>query len=314
MIEQVFAQDPIYEIVIAHPRGNEGTVTVRSVPSVSGSEYRGFLRNKTGLKGTLDFRPNGDIWARITECLTNPSVEGYYCALKYSGKVFATYKLENSPTPTGRPPLYFVKHDYEIGFTRAPRNAPEVHYLDHYTKLTKPWQLFWWNLNRPAGVSDAETKRQFKKYTANDAFITDQKGSDTRADYINGTNLDKEPIEIKCLFCGGNVITGDEVFEGGKWWLYPKFIDAFKDPTIYAGMTNESHPWFIHRATNIGNDLPDGTRRVNPMGWFSGRNTGIPDYYIFVGNPNKLTRYPLNWLFKLGVDEAIPNTYNPNMI
>lgn len=304
----------LYEAVIIHPKGR--TVTVRALPAVGNSDYRGELRSGTKLTATLDFRDNGDVWARIVTCEVNPSTEGYYCALHYRGVRFANWykKVEH---PTGeRPPLYFILPDYEINFPRSPRNAPQVHYLDHYTKLTKEWQFAWWGWNRPAGYSDAETKRQFKKYTANNAFITDYKGSDTHADYVNKSNLDRPPMEIKALFCGMNVVTGADDGE----WLYPEYMDAFRDPykeyngVRYADFTSESHPWFIHQANVIGNDIPNtNTRRVNPFVNFDGRNTGIPVYFPFMGNKQKFTRYPLAWVRKLGADEPIPSPYNPEM-
>jgi hypothetical protein len=211
-----------------------------------------------------------------------------------------------------RPPLYFIRHDWEIGdFERSPRNAPEVHYLDHYTRLTYAWQFFWYGLNQPVGYAEAELKRAWLGYTNGKSFITDYKGSDTHTDYVTPSIRD-EDMQIKCLFCGGNVVTGKEVKDDkGKWWLYPHFLNAFDGPPT--GMTYQSHPWFIHHATNIAGDLPDGTRQVNPFTMLGGRNTGIPIYYPFMGNPNKLTRYPLEWLRKLGANEPIPSPYNPPM-
>jgi len=300
--------NPIYEVVINHPDGNTGTVTVRSLPSVAGSEWRGVLRNKQFFKATVETKTDGNVWARITECLSNPSVEGYYCALKYGKDTFATWKL--APPPTDRPPLYLILADWYLpnGFPRNPKNAPQVHYLGHYSKLTKPWQTFWYNLNRPVGFTNAETRAAFAKYTNNKAFITDLKGSDTNADYINGTNLNKGPMEIKCLFCGLNVVTGSDDGE----WLYPTALNATEPPPV--GMSYETHPWFIHHANIIANVLPDGSRRVNPFVNFGGRDTGIGVLYPFMRMLNQAIKYPMAWVRKLESDEPVPNPYWPAMI
>lgn len=211
-----------------------------------------------------------------------------------------------------RDDLYFLLHDYDIpgGFIRSPRNAPEVHFFDHFTKLYEPWQRFFYGLNNPSGFGESHWKAKFAGYTSSDAFITDYHGSDDFADYINKTNLDKEPMSIKCLACGGNVVSG---VMGDDEWFYPNYLDAFKAPPF--GITYQTHPQFIHVATNISNDIPNtnGQRYVNPFIDFGGRSTGIPVYYPFMGNLNKTVRYPKAWVRKVLKSEPIPNPYNPPM-
>lgn len=224
-----------------------------------------------------------------------------------------TYSLRTAPP--ARPPLWVGLHDFEIpgGFDRSLQNCPEVHYLDHYTTLTEPWQWFWYGQNKPSGFGESEWKRQFGKYTADDAFITDYHGSTTSADYVNGTNLDKDPMKIKLLYTGGNVMTGRlATFPDGEF-LIPSYLNAFAPPPV--GMTRLTHPWYIHEATNISNFLPGSTtqRFVNPFVNFGGRNTGIGVNYPFMGNPEKLARIPVAWLRKLAPDEPIPSPYNPPM-
>lgn len=222
------------------------------------------------------------------------------------------YKIFEPPT---RPQLYFIKHDWEIGgFLRSPSNAPEVHELGHYTRLTKDWQFFWYRLNNPVGFTEAKWKQAWKSYTAGGpvetpAFITDDRGSDTRTDYVSGV-MRNEDMEIECLFCGGNVITGREWKDSkGVWWLTPEYLDAFNPPPV--GMTYETHPWFIHHAVNVAGKV--GFQKANPFPQFGGRNTGLPIYHPFMGNKNKLTMYRLDWLRKLSQDEPIPNPYQPAM-
>lgn len=309
MLTSLIPSEQIYTVQIAHPKGNTGLVSVRALPVVAPNDRRGTLRNKQFFKATLIERENGEVWAKIVECLSDPSVEGYYCALRYGGKTFAAWR-ELVEHPIERPPLYLILPDWYLpdGFPRNPKNAPQVHYLGHYSKLTKPWQEFWWNLNRPVGFTDAQTKLAFKKYTGNKAFITDYKGSEQNADYINRTNLQAGPMEIKSLFCGLNVVTGTDDGE----WLYPAALNATESPPV--GTSYETHPWYIHHANIISNDLPDGTRRVNPFLNFGGRDTGIGVLYPFMKMPNKFIRYPTAWVRRLEADEPIPSPYWPEMI
>ncbi len=288
--------------------------TVQSITRVFGADGKQALESKIG-----DKVQGNNLFVDDKTVLTAYIRNGVVQNIKYPAYIAKTAVVWDSivdtpppppPIPTDRPQLYFIKHDWELQGWRGrnPYKAPEVHYLDHYTKLTPAWQNFWFNLNRPSEFSDSYNKTQFAKYTASNAFITDYKGSDLLADYINGTNLDKPPMEIKCLFCGGNVVTG---FDDGIY-LYPSFLNGMDNPP--APITYKTHPWFIHQATIISIDLPDGKRQINPFVNFGGRNTGIPVYHPFMGNPQKLVKYPLHWVRKLGADEAIPNPYNPSMV
>jgi hypothetical protein len=200
-------------------------------------------------------------------------------------------------------------------------NAPQVHFLDHYTDLTEPWQRFWYGQNRPSGFSEDYCKIQYAKYTASDSFITDYHGSDVAADYINGTNLDKEAMKIKLLYCGGNPMTGKVGRIVGTEWVNDEnggflrlsYLNAFTTPPV--GVTRQSHPWYIHEATIISSAIPGTAERfVNPFVNFGGRNTGIGVNYPFMGNPSKIAVIPLAWLRKLAQDEPIPSPYNPPMV
>jgi hypothetical protein len=218
-----------------------------------------------------------------------------------------------------RPPLWVGLHDFEIpgGYDRSLPNCPEVHFLDHYTNLTEPWQWFFYGQNKPSGFTETYNKIQFAKYTQDDAFITDYHGSGTSADYVNETNLDKDPIKIKCLWTGGNAMTGTIDSQDPQWFL-PSYLDAFAPPPV--GMTRQTHPWYIHEATIISNNLPGGgvfpggvERLVNPFVNFGGRNTGIGVNYPFMGNRNRVARIHVSMLRKLAPNEPIPSPYNPPM-
>ena len=197
--------------------------------------------------------------------------------------------------------LWRVKHFHEIG--RNLYKRPEVFFLtpNHFSILTDPCEYFWYDLNggRPADP----TARAWRGYTNGKAFITDTQGTERYRDVISGNNLKKESPRIKCLVCGGNVVTGEVVGKNliVKTLRGPKNKQEQVSPPW--GMTYENTPWLIHQATNRQNgDV------VNPFGHFGGRNTGKPVYYPLVGwKPVKL---PLAWLEE--VDE-IPNPYNPPM-
>lgn len=116
-----FTTPELYEVEIIHPLGL--TVTVRSLPSVKGSEYRGFLRTGWTVKSTLDVRDSGEVWARIVESEDAPETEGYYFALVYPNlvgklKVFGEWDLitDTPPEQLGEFPRYSVVEDWKSPF------------------------------------------------------------------------------------------------------------------------------------------------------------------------------------------------------
>jgi hypothetical protein len=57
-----------------------------------------------------------------------------------------------------------------------------------------------------SGMSYATAKFDWKQFTSDGRCFTNGAGSDTRADYVNGTNILAGPMEWETLVCGGNTV------------------------------------------------------------------------------------------------------------
>lgn len=150
------------------------------------------------------------------------------------------------------PPLWKIKSDGELGIIRAidgvPALLPSVHQLspNHYTPLTRAWQLFWWKQN-PLMSTEKMTAvlKNNVCYTNGQGFGIE---GDPRQNWIlnedierkqDGTYINGLP-KMEALVLGGNVVTGTP--DGDKFW--PLTLDGTKAPP--AGITYQSHPWLIH--------------------------------------------------------------------
>lgn len=201
--------------------------------------------------------------------------------------------------------LYRVKHWYEIDKKLFKR--PEVTFLlpNQFSLLTEAYQWWWYSLNGGRAVDP--TAQKWRGYTNGRAFITDNKGTETYRDVISGRNLKKAYPKIKRLVCGGNVVTGTVLGKNLviKTLRAPRNLKDIVNPPW--GLTYETHPWYIHHATNRATgDV------VNPFTQLGGRNTGVPVLYPLVGwgNPAKM---PLSLLERIEAGQEIPNPYNPPM-
>ena len=65
-----------------------------------------------------------------------------------------------------------------------------------------------------SGMSYAAGKADWKQFTSDGRCFTNGAGSDTRADYVNGTNILAGPMEWETLVCAGNYVEviGDPVY------------------------------------------------------------------------------------------------------
>lgn len=206
---ETFTTQDLYEVEIRHPLGL--TVTVRSVPAVKGSEYRGFLRSGWTVKATIDQRENGEIWARIVESIDAPDTEGYYFALVYPNtlgtlKVFGEYNLapEGPAEEPAQFPRHYVKPDWETvrwGFKVRPtvsKGTPAIMPTSStennwpqtdFCRFPLKWQNFWKDLlcMRKYGKVFTQLTRdqknyitgKFKDLAAGNKFMTNKHGIET---------------------------------------------------------------------------------------------------------------------------------------
>lgn len=75
--------------------------------------------------------------------------------------------------------------------------------------LTRDLQEYWYGelCKRNPNMSEAARKTGWKSLTRGWGAVTNKFGSEGYADYINGTNLDKEPMRLEPIVMGGTILT-----------------------------------------------------------------------------------------------------------
>lgn len=253
------------------------------------------------------------VWAKLSD--------NRWVALEYNDQIFGEYSLVGSQG--GNNTIYgFVKHDYQLyGVSRPERNnappnimgLPEVHKLVDAgrIKLTKSLQYFWFGLLKKSAsdiMSDIELKIAWRSLTHGGRAFTNGAGSNTHADYISNKNLNKTPMLMEPIICGGALVK--IIGEGRKYGEDCWKIETINSNSVDLNITYETHPYFIYCATNsTRNILPNGTRKTEQFWQLEGRNVYVP---IMTKNSN------FNWIQKYKVEtidwsigQMPPNPYNP---
>ncbi len=229
-----------------------------------------------------------------------------------------------------RPPyLAYVLTNYErLGLSRPTQlnkplgsalGLPDTCKLQDstYVELTEELQWYWFDLlkqNAPSYFTDDDLKLAWRKLTRDDQAFTNFAGSDTRADYINGTNLDKEPMGYEPIITGGNVVwLTDLNLRDIKGELYYKLycIDSTKPLPSINEVNNALTCWLVFSATTSKRLVDLNTKTIlredleEPFWWLDGNNVPVP----LLGNSG--TNYiPKNRVRILGNDEEIPSPYH----
>ncbi|MDP1715131.1 MAG: hypothetical protein Q8L41_10345 [Anaerolineales bacterium] len=104
---------------------------------------------------------------------------------------------------------------------------------------------------RIPGTSEAEAKKSWGSLTSGSGmsarFYTDFAGSDTHADYVNGNNLDKEPMKGKPLVTGGTIlkIIGERRVAGTNCHV----VEAINPTGNYRQYNPRDHWWLFFYPT-----------------------------------------------------------------
>jgi len=196
------------------------------------------------------------------------------------------------PEPVIEPlvPLYRVLHDPEMGDVRDPaRSLPEVFsfFDNHYTPLTKEWQLFWKALN------PSLTKKQWTALLGYERAFTNGNGfgkiGDPRANFVLGEDLREELPKMEALVCGGALLTG--IVSGG--WLLVHTLNGLDAPPALDTLK----PWEYFHATTV---RPNGTIGSFPIDDFGPEIVPLLTY--------RPVRYPL-WKLQRWTGPGLPNPY-----
>lgn len=101
-----------------------------------------------------------------------------------------------------------------------------------------------------AGLSpeSIEAKNSWRSIMTGFRFITNFAGSETHADFINGANLDNDPMQLQPMGTGGTVlkILGEAKIKGVDCWK----VEAINDKEDFTRFTPLRHPHLFFRPTN----------------------------------------------------------------
>lgn len=161
--------------------------------------------------------------------------------------------------------------------------------------LRESWQWFAFSVFEayaaPTGFSLSTLKQKWADFMHGAKFITNGFGSETNADYINGTNLDKEPMKQETILtCGTMVIlTGENRTISKTPSTGFLMLDrSFEPPSLSEIMSHPARDMFICRATvcrpertyganfPVHTMAPNGPHLVNPFPHFNGAGMGVP--------------------------------------
>jgi len=117
-----------------------------------------------------------------------------------------------------------------------------------FISLFKELQLWMHELcrSRVPSMSDAQAKKEWQGLMWGGRMITDHAGSDTHADYVNGTNLDQDDMKLKPMVTGGAIlkIKGEIRLFGVDCWI----VEAM-NPLTYFNYNPIEHWWLFFYPT-----------------------------------------------------------------
>lgn len=147
---------------------------------------------------------------------------------------------------------YHVSRPTRNGATRQFKGLPAVarFQVDTFVEMNRDIQLWMHGLcvARVPGIPALEARNDWAGLMRDDRFITNRFGSTTCADYINGTNLNKEDMKLQPSACGGAIlkITGEDEVGGEDCWEF-EAIDCMEN---YRQFNPKDHWWLFYEPNN----------------------------------------------------------------
>lgn len=145
-----------------------------------------------------------------------------------------------------------INTDGSLRYPGAPEMIPA--YSGNMNHLNRTWQFFCYNLliwsRYRLYDNSALTSTQKEQAVADFNYLyggglawCNGAGSKTNANYIAGTNLDKEDIKMEALTCGGKVLDViDTVSHGGEEYLQCRALDITRNPPDLKNVNPGTHP------------------------------------------------------------------------
>lgn len=187
-------------------------------------------------------------------------------------------------------------------------------------------QLWWHGLcrERIPGTSDAEAKASWRSLTSGGGegggegrFMTDFAGTDTRADYINGVNLDKGVAKAKPMVCGGAIlkIIGERTVGGTDCHV----VDAIDPIGNYRQFNPRVHFWLFFYPT-ISRREPMFDAKGQFIGFLEYLSVPFPQYknkalapvFGVAGRPNNFI--PKDRVRLLDINQPLPSPFRNSTV
>ena len=297
----------IYNVIIQHPNGSLGTVTIRDDDHITGNEV-GRLRNGDKFQATLDFRDNGEVWATFVGDLNK------HAALKYGTKIFAFWSLAGEPAKFARllhcsqtsVTQYRTYMNWRFGNNKPGFGDPSCFKYpflrETYLRPTLEMEKWWFGLLQQASqnsMTPAQLEVAWKNLVNPKKAFTNNRDLEVWGYRINGKQMRMEPI-----ICTGATVKlrGGQFLKDGIYWQSFEVIDMLKKD--WRTMTLDSHWWLIQAATNSlnvpGGEIIDpfpkmaGNRMTPYFLWGLGVDTGYLPAAWFQPLPDDLVKraYP----------------------
>jgi hypothetical protein len=187
-----------------------------------------------------------------------------------------------------------------------PETVPLLNKKEQFFKLSKDWQFWWLDLLRLASGSaftEVELKRRWRSLTANYRAFTDFHAVENGyCDYVLGLNLGSEPIAIKSLTTGGNMV---KVLGVNGTLLNIECLNFSQTPPAIEDIWQKK-PWMYQWASQESVlKLANSTYQVFPFPQLSPYGTPVP-----VGSLTGVQIIEKSYCKKL-VNGKTYNIYNP---
>jgi hypothetical protein len=185
--------------------------------------------------------------------------------------------------------------------------------VDKVVIMTPDIQLWMHKLcwDRCPSLSEKEAKNSWRSIMTGYRFITNYAGSGTHADYVNGTNLESDPMQLQPMATGGAIvkITGNKYLQG---------VDCFEFEAIdslgnYRSYNPDSYPYlFFQPTSSVREEILKNGRWLGK--WRENLSLPFPQYReqsvipIFAVGTNRA--YLPKWRIRiLGSNEAFPSPF-----
>jgi hypothetical protein len=256
---------------------------------------------------TLKIFSNGDVSVLVP-------TSGVYGVVKLDYD--QQWPAEQIPDPTRR---FHVSRPTRNNAPRYTKGLPATaRFLDDkivvMTEEIQRW-MFGMCWNSVPGMTEYEAKQSWRSLTADDRYITNFAGSTTKADYINGTNIDKGPMNLVPMGTGGTIlkiIGEDNNFFGEDCWIF----EAINMLGNFKKFTPLTHPWLFYQPTNSVR-----VEIMKPNGVWSGayredKSDPLPQFrgksIVPVVNVGKSYNYLPKWRIRiLSPGEPFPSPFVP---